>query len=422
MWSGSMKRVLNKSEITEQSLYLRHFPNTMESRPEISFDDTAIAFSYKSDKQLRKANFIFSVVNHPWVSAISTSSVKLAFKLGLPIGGFIKATAFEHFCGGESIETAEQAIQKLGRFNVGTILDYSVEGEKSETGFDTAFEEIIRTIEKAKESKHIPFSVLKVSGLGSINLLEKIQAKNTLTKEEHAAFERVRVRIDKICAKACEHKIPILVDAEETWIQEPIDALAYEMMAKYNKEKAIVYATYQLYSRASSQNLKQAFQSAIAQNYFLGAKLVRGAYMEKERKRAQENNYPDPIQPTKEASDEAFNTALEFCIEKADRISIMCGSHNDYSNLYLTTLMNKEGMRPNDERVWFAQLYGMSDNISFNLAKAGYNVAKYVPYGPVKSVMPYLLRRAQENTSVAGQSSRELTLIRRELRRRKLEV
>lgn len=391
----------------------------METRPEISFDDTATAFSYKSDKELSKANFVFTVVNHPWVSAISTGAVKLGLKLGLPIEGIIKATVFEHFCGGESIDKAEQAIQRLGQYHVGAILDYSVEGEHTEKGFDETLEETLHTIDKAKTNKHIPFCVFKMTGVASAELLEKVQAKQTLKTEEQDAFERIRNRVDAICSKAAGAGIPVLIDAEETWIQDPIDALAYEMMAKYNKEKAIVYNTYQMYRTASLKNLRDAFHAAAMHNYFFGAKLVRGAYMEKERKRAADNNYTDPIQPTKEATDDAFNKALEFCIDNKQRVSVMCGSHNDYSNYYLTILMNKHGMKANDARVSFAQLYGMSDNISFNLAKAGYNVAKYLPYGPVKSVMPYLLRRAEENTSVAGQSSRELTLIRKELKRRK---
>lgn len=391
----------------------------METRPEISFDDTATAFSYKSDKELNKANFVFTVVNHPWVSAVSTGAVKLGLALGLPIEGIIRATVFDHFCGGESIDKAEQAIQKLGQYHVGAILDYSVEGEHTEKGFDETLAETLRTIEKAKVNKHIPFCVFKMTGMASAELLEKIQAKQTLSADEQQAFERVRKRVDLICSKAHEANIPLLIDAEETWLQDPIDALAYEMMAKYNKEKAIVFTTYQMYRTSSLKNLREAFHNATMHNYFFGTKLVRGAYMEKERKRAAENKYPDPIQPTKEATDEAFNKALEFCIDNKQRISVMCGSHNDYSNYYLTILMNKHGMKANDSRVWFAQLYGMSDNISFNLAKAGYNVTKYLPYGPVKSVMPYLLRRAEENTSVAGQSSRELTLIRKELKRRK---
>jgi proline dehydrogenase len=392
----------------------------MNSRPELSFDDTAIAFSYKSDKELKKANFIFLVVNHPWISALSISLVKLGLALRLPVEGIIKATVFEHFCGGESIEKAERAIKQLGVFNVGTILDYSVEGEKSERGFDATMEETIHTIERASQSRHVPFGVFKVTGLGSAELLEKVQRKQALSLEESQAFQRLRSRVDAICKKGFEVNIPVLIDAEETWIQDPIDALAYEMMEKYNKQRAIVFNTYQLYRTASLKNLRESFHLAVMHGFFLGAKLVRGAYMEKERDRAQEQNYADPIQPTKEATDEAYNKALEFCLDNKQRIFLMSGSHNDYSNYYLTVLMEKHGLKPGDERVWFAQLYGMSDHISFNLAKAGYNVAKYVPYGPVRSVMPYLFRRAQENTSVAGQSSRELTLVQKELKRRKV--
>jgi proline dehydrogenase len=391
----------------------------MEAEPRISFDDTATAFSYKSDQELKKAHFIFSTVNHPWVSAMATGAVKLGLKLHLPIETIIRKTVFDHFVGGTSIADSEDVIHKLGSFGVGTILDYSVEGEKSETGFDQTTEELIRTIEKAKKSKHIPFSVFKVTGLGSTDLLDKIQSGATLSADENAAFERVRSRVDRICRKAYENKVPVLVDAEETWIQEPIDNLAYEMMAKYNKEKAIVFNTYQMYRTDSLSNLKKSYQTAVDNNYFLGAKVVRGAYMEKERERATSMGYPSPIQADKESSDKAFNEALVFCVEHIDRISVMCGSHNEYSNKFLTQLMAKNSLSNDDPRIWFAQLFGMSDNISFNLSRAGYSVAKYVPYGPVRSVMPYLLRRAAENTSVAGQSSRELTMIRKELKRRK---
>jgi proline dehydrogenase len=391
----------------------------MEPDPKISFDDTAIAFSYKSTSELRKANFIFSLVNHPWVSSAATGITRMALKLHLPIEGIIRNTAFSHFCGGETIDDSEAAIQKLGKFGVGTILDYSVEGEHTEAGFDKTLNELLLTLDKAGRSKHIPFSVFKVTGLASTELLEKIQRSDKLTKADQAAFDRVRGRVDAICRKAYETKTPVLVDAEETWIQEPIDNLADEMMALYNKEEAIVFNTYQLYRTESLGNLKAAHKKAEDNNYFVGAKVVRGAYMEKERERAAKAGYPSPIQPDKEASDKAFNEALQFCIRHIDRIAVMCGSHNEYSNRYLAQLMAQEGVKRNDRRVWFAQLYGMSDNISFNLAKAGYNVAKYVPYGPVRSVMPYLFRRASENTSVAGQSSRELVLIRKELARRK---
>lgn len=391
----------------------------MRSGPNISFEDTAVAFSYKSDTDLTKANFIFSLVNHPWISSLATGFLKIAFKAGLPIEGIIKKTAFDHFCGGESIEKSEGVIQLLDQYHVGTILDFSVEGEKSEAGFDITMEEILRTLEKAHFAKSIPFCVFKVTGLASGDVLEKINRKEKLTEPETAAFERVRNRVQKICRKAHAFGIPILIDAEESWIQDPIDQLADEMMAKYNREKAIVFNTYQMYRTSAWNNLNQDYQDAVVGHYFLGAKLVRGAYMEKERARAEKLNYPSPIHPDKQATDQAFNDALEFCMDHIDRIFVMCGSHNDYSNLLLTQRMAEKKMSNKSPHIWFAQLYGMSDNISFNLAKAGYNVVKYVPYGPVKAVMPYLLRRAAENTSVAGQSSRELKLIRAELKRRK---
>ena len=391
----------------------------MDAVTNISFEDTAVAFKHKSNAALRRANFIFSLINHPWVSALAIKSVKLALMLRLPVEGIIKETVFYHFCGGESIEHSEATINQLARYGVNTILDYSVEGEKSESGFDSTMEETIRTLDKAKTSKNIPFSVFKVTGIAAATLLEKVQRKDLLDESDQHAFERVQERIDRICSKAYAYKIPVLIDAEETWIQDTIDLLANQMMEKYNTHQAIVFNTYQLYRTASLKNLRDAYHNATMHNYFLGAKLVRGAYMEKERERAEELGYPTPIFPDKEATDNAFNQALAFCIDHKQRIAVMCGSHNEYSNYYLTILMEKHGMKKADSRVWFSQLLGMSDNISFNLAKEGYNVAKYVPYGPVRSVMPYLFRRADENTSVAGQSSRELILIQKEIKRRK---
>ncbi|RAV97672.1 proline dehydrogenase family protein [Pseudochryseolinea flava] len=391
----------------------------MAAANNLSFDDTSVAFSYKSDAALKKANFIFTLVNNPTISALATSSVKLALKLHLPVEGMIKKTVFDHFCGGESIDKCDDEIASLAKYGVGTILDYSVEGEKSERGFDLTMEETLRTVEKAGKSQSIPFTVFKVTGLASSDLLEKVQSNAPLTKEEAAAYERVRERVNRICKRAYEVGIPVLVDAEETWIQEPIDDLAYEMMALYNRKKAIVFNTYQLYRTASLGNLKTAYQNAVKGDYHLGGKLVRGAYMEKERARAQQRGYESPIHANKEATDVAFNEALEFSMANINRMAIMCGSHNEQSNYLLSELMKKYNISETDERIWFAQLFGMSDNISFNLARHGYRVAKYVPYGPVRSVMPYLFRRAAENTSVAGQSSRELTLIRKELRRRK---
>lgn len=391
----------------------------MQIAPSVKFDDTATAFGYKSDSELKKAHFIFTVVNNPFISKLATGAVKLCMLLHLPIKGLVRATVFEHFCGGETIEKTKETLQHLGEFNVKTILDYSVEGEKTEVGFDATAAEILETFEKAGHSANIPFCVFKVTGMAHTALLEKIQSEKVLSKEEEAAFAKAKARVDGICSRAFAMEIPVLIDAEESWIQDPIDALAYEMMAKYNNAQAIVFNTFQMYRADMFANLVEAFQTATRHNYFLGVKLVRGAYMEKERDRATAKGYVNPIQPSKEATDDAFNVALAFCIENKERISIVCGSHNEYSNQYLSALMQKHGLNENDGRVWFSQLLGMSDNISFNLAKAGYNVAKYVPYGPVESVIPYLLRRASENTSVAGQSSRELSLIRKELSRRK---
>lgn len=391
----------------------------MEINPPVRFDDTAVAFQYKSDGELKKANFIFTIVNNPYISAMATGAVKVAMGLHLPIKGIVKSTVFEHFCGGETIDKADKTSAHLAEFNVKTILDYSVEGAKTEEGFDTTCEEILHTFDKAKNTPHIPFCVFKMTGMADHDLLEKIHAGQQLTPQEAASFQRVRDRVDRICKKAFDFNIPILIDAEETWIQKPIDALVYEMMAKYNGKSAIVFNTYQMYCTDSLSKMNDALKTATNNNYYLGFKLVRGAYMERERERAQANGYPSPIYPSKEGTDQAFNDALKFCVENSQRVSFMCGSHNEYSNQYLTVLMEQNGLAHHDNRVWFAQLLGMSDNISFNLAKAGYNVAKYVPYGPVESVMPYLLRRASENTSVAGQSSRELSLIRKELKRRR---
>jgi proline dehydrogenase len=391
----------------------------MEITTQSPFEDTSVAFSYKSDRELKKANFIFTIVNNPAVSKMATGLVKLGLFLHLPIKGMIRATVFEHFCGGETIEESEKTIEKLGRFGVGTILDYSVEGEEDEAGFDKTTQELLSTFDEAKKNATVPFCVFKVTGLGAMALLEKVQAKEPLTEQEKSAYEKVCERVDKICKKAYDTQIPVLIDAEDSWIQNPIDDLAYQMMQKYNQQRAIVYNTFQMYRADMLVNLRNAFHNAAMHNYFLGVKLVRGAYMEKEAARAAERGYQNPIHPSKEATDDAFNKALAFCIDNKQRISLVCGSHNEYSNQYLSVLMQKHGMQNNDQRVWFAQLLGMSDNISFNLAKSGYNVAKYVPYGPVVSVMPYLLRRASENTSVAGQSSRELTLIRKELQRRR---
>jgi proline dehydrogenase len=392
----------------------------MEIEPRVQFDDTGTAFSYKSNRQLRKANFIFTLVNNPAISYIATTLAKYALRFRLPlVKPIIRRTIFEHFCGGETIHESLKTVSVLSKFHVGTILDYSVEGEKTEAGFEDTTKEILRTIDEARNNDGIPFSVFKVTGMADSNLLEKIHSRQSLTAEEQDAFKKVAERVERVCRRAYECNVPVLIDAEETWIQNPIDELAYQMMRKFNTQKAIVFNTFQMYRKDMTARLREAHQNAVRDNYFLGVKMVRGAYMEKEAAHAEDMGYENPIHPTKEDTDKAFNKGLTFCLDNKQRIVLMCGSHNDYSNKFLAVLMEKHGMKPNDPRVWFAQLLGMSDHISFNLSKAGYNVAKYVPYGPVPSVMPYLIRRAQENTSVSGQSSRELQLIRKELRRRK---
>ncbi len=389
-------------------------------QPPISLENTSIAFSAKSNAELRKAYWLFYLINQPWMVKVGTTLVKWAFKLRLPIKWIVKKTVFAYFCGGENIEDCEPTIRELANYRIGTILDYSVEGEKTEKGFDRTAQETMRTIDKAAGQPEIfPFCVFKVTGVAPFNLLAKLQRKEELNEKEQKIWNNARKRVDLICQRAYERKVRILIDGEETWIQNTIDELAYEMMESYNLKAPIVYNTYQMYCKASLGNLRKAYQKAVMNQYFLGAKIVRGAYMEKERERAQEMGYEDPIQPTKEATDQAFDDALHFCIEKKQRVALCAGTHNEASSRFLTILMDKYNVLPHDTTVYFSQLYGMSDHISYNLASAGYNVAKYVPYGPVKAVLPYLFRRAEENTSVAGQSGREFSLIKQEFQRRR---
>ncbi len=383
------------------------------------FDNTAAAFSHHSNAQLKKAYWLFYAMNKPWLVGVGIFLTKLAFKLRLPVKPLIRHTVFQHFCGGETIGQCRETIQKLAKKGVGTILDYSVEGEESESSLDHTLQHLLNTVETAAGSADIPFAVFKVTGLASTALLEKFQKQEKLSSSEEGQLARARQRIHLLCRKAYESNVRIFFDAEESWIQGAIDLLCYEMMALFNKEKALVYNTYQFYRRDMSGNYKEAFKTAAENGYFLGAKLVRGAYMEKERLRAEKNLYPDPIHTTKEATDLDYNEAIRFSLAEISRIAICLGTHNEESCRLCVAEMLSFGIDPKDERIYFAQLLGMSDNISFNMALAGYNVAKYVPFGPIEAVMPYLFRRANENTAIAGQSSREFLLIRRELQRRK---
>jgi proline dehydrogenase len=385
---------------------------------DLSFEDTAVAFSSMSDAELYRAYMLFSTMNSNFMVSMGTKLIKAGLAFHLPIKPVIRQTIFAHFCGGEDIEDCKASMAKLSQFGIGTILDYSVEGEKSPKGFDATADEIAATIRKAEGNPAMPFCVFKVTGLAFTPILAKVQAGEALAPQEQEAWERAQKRVDRLCREAHERGVRIFIDAEETWIQGTIDQLAEAMMAKYNRERAIVYNTYQLYMADKLRQLEADIRKAEEQGYFLGAKLVRGAYMEKERDRAADKGYPDPVQPNKAACDRDFNDALELCMGHRHRVAICAGTHNEDSSRYLAALMQQHGLERNDDRFFFAQLYGMSDHISYNLAKAGYNVAKYVPYGPVAAVMPYLFRRAAENTSIAGQSSREFRLIQKEVERR----
>ncbi|OWP63378.1 proline dehydrogenase [Hymenobacter amundsenii] len=389
--------------------------------PPISFEDTAVAFASRSNGELRKMYALFAAMNNSSLVKAGGGLMKKALKWHLPGTKFlIKKSIFEHFCGGETIQECLPVIQELGRFNIGTILDYSVEGEGNDQSFDDTTTEILATLDLAHRSKHIPFSVFKVTGVGVVATLEKIQAGHELSEAEQSSFDRTVKRVNAICARAHQYGVRVFFDAEESWFQDTIDDLAYQMMQRYNRESAIVWNTYQLYRHDRLLALEAAADAAVAGGYHLGAKLVRGAYMEKEARTASQQGRPNPINPTKAATDALYNEALTYCVEHVDHISVCAGTHNEASSLLLTHLMQSHGLRPSDPRIWFAQLYGMSDNLSYNLANADYNTAKYVPYGPVEAVMPYLLRRADENTAIAGQTSREFRLIQQEMTRRRM--
>ena len=387
--------------------------------PLISFEDTRVAFASKSDAQLRKVYALFAAMNNGGLVKTGSGLMKAALKWNLPGTKFlIKHSIFEQFCGGETIAECRAVTAELGKYNIGTILDYSVEGEGSDRSYDRTRDEILATIDEAHRSRHIPFSVFKVTGVANAAILEKIQAGRLLTAAEEAAHSRAVGRVEALCARAHQHGVRLFVDAEESWFQHTIDLLAYDMMAKFNGETAIVWNTYQLYRHDRLDALKAAHDAAAEAGYFLGVKLVRGAYMEKEARVAKQRGQVSPINSTKNATDDLYDKSLRYCVERIERISICAGTHNEDSSLLLTQLMQQTGLAPGDARVWFAQLYGMSDNLTYNLANGGYNTAKYLPYGPVASVMPYLLRRADENTAIAGQSSRELLLVQKEIRRR----
>ncbi len=395
----------------------------------ISFDNTEIAFRSKNKQDLQRAYWLFKIIGAPSIVKIGKLLTPLALRLHLPIKGAIKQTIFKQFCGGETIDECDTAIQSLHAFGIGTILDYSVEGKTQEDDFEQTTQIIIQTIEKSATDKRIPFAVFKITGIAQHHILELVSSQirairkgenfREFTPSESAGISAIIERIDRICAAAARHQTRLFIDAEETWIQTAIDQWTFDMMCKYNQTNCIVYNTIQMYRHDRLAYLHAEYERAKQANIKYGVKLVRGAYMEKERARALEMGYSSPIQSNKAATDQDYDAALTFLVAHKDIFSVCAGTHNEQSSLFLANLLAKEQIVANDPQFYFAQLLGMSDHISYNLSDAGYQVAKYVPFGPVQEVLPYLLRRSDENTSVAGQTSRELGLIIKERARRK---
>lgn len=385
------------------------------------FNNTAVAFSLKSDTELDRAYFLFKMIASEPLVKIGTAVTNFALKVHLPVEGLIRATVFDHFCGGTNEEDCLPVVDKMFTKGVTSVLDYSVEAKEDESEFDNALNKTLKTIVFAKERAAIPFAVFKPTGFGRFELYQKLGEGKSLNETETAEWNRVIERFEKVCKTAHEMDVALLIDAEESWMQDAADDLVAEMMRKYNKEKAIVYNTLQMYRWDRLEYLQKLHAQAKAEGFHIGMKVVRGAYMEKENRRAEEKGYQTPICPSKKATDENYDAAIQYMVDHIDTMAIFAGTHNEHSSYKLMQLMEEKGIAKNDGKVFFGQLYGMSDNISFNLAANDYNVTKYLPFGPVRDVMPYLTRRAEENTSVAGQTTRELNLIGAERKRRKLE-
>lgn len=384
------------------------------------FENTKNAFALKSDSELERAYFLFKLISKQPLVKIGTTATRFALKAKLPVEGLIRSTVFDHFCGGTTAQDCMTVVDKLFAANVASVLDYSVEGKDDEAAFDECMNKVISLTKFAQYKEAMPISVFKPSGVGRFAIWQKVSEKRTLTPGEDKEWERIKERVDAICKTAYETDVELLIDGEESWMQNAADDLVAEMMATYNKEKPIVYNTLQCYRHDRLEYLKKLHLKAKANGFTIGIKIVRGAYMEKENDRAQEMEYPTPICGSKQETDTNFNITMRYILENISDISLFLGTHNEESSLLALSLMRELGVDKGDERVWFGQLYGMSDHISFNLSAKGYNVAKYMPFGPVRDVMPYLIRRAEENTSVAGQTNRELELLKKERKRRKL--
>jgi proline dehydrogenase len=402
----------------------------------MSFDDTEIAFAHQSDKELKESSRLFSLMNYSWLVSLGTRFTPWLMRSGLPVKEAIRKTIFKQFVGGETLSETASIAEKLSKYNVQVILDYGAEGKDGEENFDKACEQFIKVVEYAGTQPNIPYMSVKVTGFARFSLLEKLdtlipssgenslikrynQALQQLSFEETNEWNRVFARMRKICEAAHKNNIGVLVDAEETWIQDPVDALTMLIMDEYNKTKLVIYNTVQLYRHDRLSFLYKMHEASIERNFLMGVKLVRGAYMEKERARAEEKGYPSPIQPDKKATDKDYDEAVRFCINNMEKIAVIVATHNEKSNYLATQLLEENHLSFQHAHIHFSQLYGMSDNITYNLAKAGCSVSKYLPFGPINDVVPYMMRRAQENTSVKGQTGRELSLIKKELKRRK---
>ena len=383
------------------------------------FNNLKVAFSDKSDRDLNRAYLLFKTISNPLVSKILTFILKLSLFLRLPINKIIKNTIYKQFCGGTNLEDSQKTIYKLWKFQIGSILDFSAEGKESENDFNNVMNETIASIHKAINENNIPFSVFKPTGLARFALLEKISANKKLTLDEENEKKQFELRIEKICKKSHDSKVPLFIDAEESWIQNAIDDIAIKMMQKYNTNKAWIYNTLQLYRHDRLAYLEELITIAKKNNFLIGIKLVRGAYHKKEIQRAKEKNYSIPVHLEKDKTDKDYNQAINLCVQNIDIISFCAGTHNEKSSALLINLLNKHKISKNDKRIYFSQLLGMSDHISYNAAKNGFNVAKYVPYGPIKDLIPYLIRRAEENKSISGQMNRELRNIISEKNRRR---
>ena len=387
---------------------------------ELSFDNTAVAFSGMNNRELRKAYWLFRMMSNHTMVDVGTYFTRIAFQIGLPVKNLVKHTLYRHFCGGESLPECRTAIDALASHRVSTILDYGVEGEESEAGFEENLVEQLRAIAFANSNEHVPYVSCKVTGYAPFSLLEKMHEGKALSAEEETAKKRLMERLFQIGEAAEKSDVALYIDAEESWIQDAVDRMAEELMARFNRQEAVVFNTAQLYRHDRLAYIKAAHERAQQGQYTLGFKLVRGAYMEKERERAKRKGYPSPIQPDKASTDRDYDAALDYCLAHHESIAFCVATHNERSCRHTVETVQRRGIPLDHTHVHFAQLYGMSDHISFNLAQAGFNASKYMPYGPVQDVIPYLIRRAEENSSVAGQVGRELGLLRRELKRRSI--